>query len=172
MSLSSSSCSNRELNKKEILFCQYYIDTGNSKEAAMLSGYKTYPERKGAELLSDNRVKKKIEDLYLEKKKNLMYKATSGYERLAFGNISDSIKLLFYENLNPKDLDKMDLFNIAEIKKPKDGAMEIKFFDRIRALEKLEQINLTSNSEKEPFYYTLERSIKKLNYPTNSSSED
>ncbi len=172
MSSSLSSDSRRELNKKEMLFCHYYIDTGNSKEAAILAGYKTYPERKGAELLSNNKITEKIEGLYLEKKKNLMHKATSGYERLAFGNISDSIKLLFYENLNSKDLDKMDLFNIAEIKKPKDGAMEIKFFDRIRALEKLEQINLNSHSEKEPFYYTLERSMKKLNYSEYSSSED
>ncbi len=172
MSRSVSSNPSRELNQKEILFCHYYIETGNSKEAAILAGYKTHPERKGAELLADNKITKKIEALYIEKKKNLMYKATSGYERLAFGNISDSIKLLFYENFNPKELDKMDLFNISEIKKPKDGAMEIKFFDRIRALEKLEQINLNSHSEKEPFYYALERSMKNLKYSENHSAED
>lgn len=164
--------SRRELNKKELLFCHYYINTGNSKESAILAGYKTFPEKKGVELLSNNKITEKIENMYLEKKKNLMYKATSGYERLAFGNISDSIKLLFCENLNPNDLDKMDLFNISEIKKPKDGAMEIKFFDRIRALEKLEQINLNSYSEKEPFYYALERSMKKLSSQEKTSSED
>ena len=31
----------------------------------------------------------------------------------------------------------MDLFNISEIKRKKGGDIEIKFFDRIKALEKL-----------------------------------
>ena len=31
----------------------------------------------------------------------------------------------------------MDLFLVSEIKRPKDGSMEIKFFDRLKALEKL-----------------------------------
>ena len=33
----------------------------------------------------------------------------------------------------------MDLYCISEIKRPKDGSMEIKFFDRLKALEKLTQ---------------------------------
>lgn len=32
----------------------------------------------------------------------------------------------------------MDLFSVSEIKRPKDGSMEIKFFDRLKALEHLE----------------------------------
>ena len=31
----------------------------------------------------------------------------------------------------------MSLFLVSEIKRPKDGSMEIKFFDRLKALEKL-----------------------------------
>ena len=58
----------------------------------------------------------------------------------------------------------MNLFNIAEIKKPRDGALEIKFFDRLRALEKLEQIDTQENSGKNiQFYAALENSIQKLN---------
>lgn len=34
----------------------------------------------------------------------------------------------------------MDLFNISEIKRKKGGDIEIKFFDRLKALEKLQQL--------------------------------
>ena len=162
----------RELNKKELMFCHYYIDTGNAKEAAMLAGYKSFPDKKGASLLLEKRILEKIENMYIEKRKNLMYKAVSGYERLAFGSISDSIKLLFSENLRFEDLNKMDLFNISEIKKPKDGAMEIKFFDRLRALEKLEQIDIEGAKENGSFYFALENSVKKINDSRKNSLEE
>ena len=143
-------------------FCNFYLKTGNPKEAAVLAGYKSCAERKAMQILSIPAVKKKIDELYKEKKKNFAYSAAIGYERLAFGNISDAIKLVFAENINFEEIEKMNLFNICEIKKPRDGAMEIKFFDRLRALEKLEQINHGSSSQEESFYKTLENSIENL----------
>ena len=35
----------------------------------------------------------------------------------------------------------MDLYSVSEIKRPKDGSMEIKFFDPLKALEKLYETN-------------------------------
>jgi hypothetical protein len=166
------SCKEVLLSKKELAFCHQYIKTGNAKEAAWLAGYKTNPEQKGTELMAQGKISKKIEKIYLEEKKNLIYKATTGYERLAFGNISDPIKLLFPENLRREDLGKMDLFNISEIKKSKDGAMEIKFFDRLRALEKLERIDTEQKGDKDPFYYALEQGIKKLGTSEKIQPED
>ena len=66
-------------------------------------------------------------------------RALLGYERLAFGSTADAFRLLMSSG---EDLDvaQLDLFNVAEIKKPKDGAMEIKFFDRLKALEQLGSI--------------------------------
>ena len=66
----------------------------------------------------------------------------------------------------------MDLFNISEIKKPKDGAMEIKFFDRIKALEKLEQIDSNHTNEKMPFYLALEKSVENINNGKNINLEE
>ena len=40
----------------------------------------------------------------------------------------------------------MDLFLISEIKRPKDGAMEIKLFDRVKALEKLENLSAANGA--------------------------
>ena len=63
--------------------------------------------------------------------------ATAGYIRLAFGSISDAVSLLYMDKPSREELEKMDLFLVSEIKHPKDGAVEIKFFDRLKALEKL-----------------------------------
>ena len=152
----------KTLTPKELSFCHQYIQTGNPAEAARISGYKGNLEKKGTELISNPQIYQTIEKIFKEKKKNLTYKATTGYERLAFGSIADCIKLLFSENLSPKELECMDLFNISEIKKPREGAMEIKFFDRLRALEKLEEIESEQKNDKEPFYTALEKGIQKL----------
>ena len=149
--------------KKETAFCYHYIKTNNAPEAARLAGYTKKPMETAIRLLSNSKISRKIEKLYSEKKITLKYKATSGYERLAFGNIADSIKLLFCENISAKDLEKMDLFNIAEIRKPREGAMEIKFFDRLKALEKLEEIDANTKDEGSTFYKALEKGLEKLN---------
>ena len=152
----------QDLTEREYSFCYHYINTGNARDAAILAGYTTEPERKGMKLLANKNIKSKIDELYSEKKKNLCYKACIGYERLAFGNISEAVKLLCSDNVNDLPLDKMDLFNVSEIKKPKDGAMEIKFFDRLKALERLEQSNLDVKNDVNPFYYALEQGLKSL----------
>ena len=46
-----------------------------------------------------------------------------------------------------KTLENMDLYMVSEIRKPRDGAMEIKFFDRIKALEKLCQLSSGEDSK-------------------------
>lgn len=63
-----------------------------------------------------------------------------GYLRLAFGCVSDSIRLLYSEDTEKEKLDEMDFFNVSEIKRKKGGDVEIKFFDRLKALEKLQQL--------------------------------
>ncbi len=150
------------MTEREKYFCYHYINTGNTKQAAVLAGYRIEPEKKGIQLLSSEKIQKEIERLYNDKKRNLIYKACVGYERLAFGNISDAIRLIYSDNFDSKDLEGMDLFNVSEIKRPKDGAMEIKFFDRLRALEKLEQSNANYQGDINPFYYALEQGMKSL----------
>jgi len=78
-----------------------------------------------------------------------------GYERLAFGGIADAVRLLFTEEPDLAALGKMDLYNIAEIKRPKGGGMEIKFFDRIKALQCLEALNV-GGGQPLPLYQTLQ----------------
>ena len=80
------------------------------------------------------------------KKKTAEEEVRDGLRRLAFGEIHDAVLLLFADESEILEkLGELDLFNISEIKRPKGGGMEIKFFDRIRALEKLK------DSKKEKF---------------------
>ncbi len=78
-----------------------------------------------------------LERLTALRKRVLPQLASAGYYRMAFGGVADAIRLLYTERPDEKQLGEMDLFMISEIKKPKDGMLEIKFFDRLKALEKL-----------------------------------
>lgn len=162
----------KTLTEREKYFCYYYVNTGNLREAATLAGYSGEPEKKGIKLFSKDSIKEEIERLYNEKRKNLVYKAYIGYERLAFGNVADSIRLLYLERPDKINPENMNLFNISEIKRPKDGSMEIKFFDRIRALEKLEQSDSGEKSSVSQFYYAMDQGIKALAENNRALKED
>lgn len=98
------------------------------------------------------RRKKKIEDEVRE-----------GLRRLAFGEIQDAVLLLFADEgeiLNR--LGELNLYNVSEIKRPKGGGMEIKFFDRIKALEKLREASDSAVSEPLSFYRALEEGAKNV----------
>lgn len=62
-----------------------------------------------------------------------------GYEQLAFGEVSDPVRLLFQEKITAAGIRKMNLFNVAQIKK-KDSEVDIKFFDRLKALQCMQEM--------------------------------
>ena len=150
---------NRPLTAKEKRFCSFYVSSGTTREAAAAAGYSN-PDKAGASLILRDDINAQIRSLYQIYTKNAREKARAGYERLAFGNVSDAVRLMFEENPADKDLNGYDLFNVAEIKRPKDGAMEIKFFDRIKALEKLESLEENVQDNVSRFYSALVGSIK------------
>lgn len=96
-----------------------------------------------------------------EKKKRRSQKVKRAYERLAYGGICDAVRLLFAEDTQPQNLEKMDLYNVAEINRPSKGGMQIKFFDRMKALESLERMEL-EKEEKPSFYEALTASVRVL----------
>lgn len=67
------------------------------------------------------------------------------------------MRILFDDEINADNLERMDLFNIAEIKRQKGGAIEIKFFDRLKALERLEQICSAGENTGSSLYSAIER---------------
>lgn len=85
-----------------------------------------------------------------ENKKTDIY---SGFEKLAFGGITDAVRLLYTDTMpDAEKIENMDLFNISEIKRAKGGGMEIKFFDRLKALEKMHTLS-EENSENASFSF-------------------
>ena len=128
----------KELSSKEKLFCTYCSVNCNGREAAAKSGYR-FPEKAALKLLKRKEIKAYIEQLDKQRRADKKDIA-QGYTRLAFGCISDAISLLYSEEPEKEKLEEMDFFNISEIKRKKGGDIEIKFFDRIKALEKLQQL--------------------------------
>lgn len=151
----------KTLCEKEKLFCALFAEYGNPREAAARAGYAVFPYRAGLRLLKDKRIVKEIER---RRKERCRLSAVDGLRRLAFGGICDSVRLVFGEQPAPEELEKLDLFNVSEIKRPKDGCLEIKFFDRIKALERLAELDSLSdgNHSAASFYQALEQSASKL----------
>ena len=95
------------------------------------------------------------------KKKTIDEQVRDGLTELAFGQITDAVSLLFEdEDVILQKLPNLKLFNISEIKRPKGGGMEIKFFDRIKALEKLRELTTDKGSNDLSFYEALEKSAE------------
>lgn len=83
----------------------------------------------------------------------------SGYEKLAYGKVNDAVQLMFRDGLTPRELKKLDLYSVAEMKQTKDG-LEIKFYDRMKALEALHELE-GSGSEQAPLYRALIQSVRR-----------
>ena len=83
--------------------------------------------------------------------------------RLAFGSVADAMKLMLCEEaMSTEEIEKLDLFNVSEIKRPKGGGLEIKFFDRIKALERLEKLGGGEENSQSSFIQALSEGAKIL----------
>ncbi len=131
--------------KRKKLFCSFYVILGDAEEAAVRAGYSKGNALSAAfECLRDKSCQSLIGEL-----KNLLSgdNVRTGLRRLAFGSCRDAVKLAFMEEMpSEKFLDTLDLYNVSEIKRVKGGGVEIKLFDRLKALEKLCELENDSGS--------------------------
>ena len=130
-------------------FCCNYVLLGSIEEAAVRVGIpRENALSEGIELLKTEEAQQLISQL-----RQLLSDSGSvaaGLKRLAFGSCSDAIYLVFADELPPASIiEKLDLFNVSEIKRVKGGGVEVKFFDRLKALEKLFELeNAFSDRDK------------------------
>ena len=129
-----------ELRNRRKRFCYLYAVLGDPEEAAVRAGY-SRDEALGAamELLKSPVCRRNIAQLrgLLGDSANVL----AGLRRLAFGSCNDAVQLAFSDELPPQDvLGRLDLYNVSEIKRVRGGGVEVKVFDRIRALEKLYEL--------------------------------
>ncbi len=149
------------MSENEKTFCEYFALWGDAVRAADSAGYEN-PKKDGPQLLCRADIRKKINAICETMIKSSQARACLGYERLALGKVTDAIKLLYCENLSDDEIEKLDLTNIAEIKKPKDGAMEIKFFDRLKALEKMGDFDKESSKKQGSLFDAIKNGAKAL----------
>lgn len=115
----------------------FYARKRHCADAAILAGFSPEEaERTGEELISSGAVRRMV--ARAGKRQAGLDTVRAGLERLAFGRANDAAKLVFCEEMPEQDtLAKLDLFNVSEMKRVKGGGVEIKLFDRQKALEKL-----------------------------------
>lgn len=161
----------KALTKKEQLFCSYYAACGNPRRAAAKAGWKIGAERTGLLLLRRSDIRGEI--LRTVKESAELAAVQSGWARLALGEIGDAVRLLYHNGEEPPpELDEMELLNVAEIKRPRGGGLEIKFFDRIKALEKLQELSAAGEvDESASFYAALENGAAALREDGGANEE-
>ena len=79
------------LSERELLFCAYYSRTHSVREAAARAGFRRKPELNGIRLLEKESVRVEIERL--EQRLHTEQEIRDGYRRLAFGPVTDAVKL-------------------------------------------------------------------------------
>lgn len=133
------------LSAKRRSFCIGYVLLGSVEEAALRAGFPCETAlNEGIKCLKTESCRRFINQLrsVLADSGDVL----TGLKRLAFGSCKDAVYLVFADELPPKSVvERLDLFNVSEIKRVKGGGVEIKFFDRIKALEKLFEFSNTSS---------------------------
>ncbi len=124
-------------------FARFFFYLRNLREAALHTGARAEEaEDRGLELLHSAETEAELKKLKEADSDTLSY-VKRGLNRIAFGAVNDAVKLVFdAENMTARDIMGMDLFNVSEIKISGKNVLEIKFFDRQKALEKLGSLRL------------------------------
>ena len=140
---------NRNTKARLNSFCCNYVILGSVEEAAVRAGFPRESSlSEGIGLLKNEECRQLIAQL----RQLLADSGTvaAGLKRLAFGSCTDAVYLVFAEELPPAEvIEKLDLFNVSEIKRVKGGGVEVKLFDRLKALEKLFELeNAFSDRDK------------------------
>ncbi len=143
------------MTAKEKLFCSNYLSLHSPYDAAIKSGYSEQQAKKAHLLLRRRDIKDKIRELDDESDVlSLTKSAIRGLERLAFSSPDNILNLIIGGET------ACDLFCVSEIKKSEKGTVEVKFCDRIRALQALYEIGkLQDETASVPFFEALKNAV-------------
>lgn len=161
----------RGLSPREKLFCLNFCNCADAKQSAINAGYKKNPKCQGEQLLCRSDVADEIMRLSKTRERSISIASRVFAERLAFGSIADAVSLLYMDSPTKEQLRNMDLYPVSEIKKLKDGAMEIKFFDRLKSLEKLATESENENESCNSLIEALNKGAQNLNKCTGEECE-
>jgi hypothetical protein len=127
-----------KISAAEKIFCQNFAETHDLKTAAVRAGLNSGNGAAAAlPLLERSEIRREI-SRWEKIRRSREAEIVAGMRRLAFGSVSDAVRLMLSDEAPAvAELECMDFFNISEIKRQKNGGLEIKFFDRLKALELL-----------------------------------
>ena len=122
-----------------VKFCCCYAKLGNISEAAVMAGCERSNSLEwGMGILRKRKYSRLVSQLRSVMNAEVRTQVMAGLERLAFGDFRDAAMLVLREEPpTAEELQSLDLYNISEIKRVKGGGVEVKFFDRQKALEKM-----------------------------------
>ena len=130
------------MKKKEKEFCRLTVVLGNPRAAAQRAGYKK-PDEAWPELITCPEIAAEIRRITREVSKVFRDTMLCSVFRLMNAENNDAVRLLYHDEMSDREIREMNLSGVAEIKRTKDKSVEIKFFDRIKALDKLAELNDT-----------------------------
>lgn len=131
------------LTRKEEKFCAFLAAGYTPRESAAAARF-PFPKARAVTLLSKEEIRVRTRELKNAREDGMS--AADGLARIALGSSADAIKLALGDESVKESIEELDLLGISEIKFTKGGATEIKFFDRIKALAELAQIEALRNS--------------------------
>lgn len=128
-------------------FAAKYAECGNAYEAAVYAGAARGLEAavQGVKLLTNGTVRNRI--AYLRGRRAVC-PAEQGLRRIAFGRNNDAVALAFSQEITPELIEQADLYGVSELKVGK-GVVEMKFFDRSKALERLAELEASERGRDE-----------------------
>ena len=135
--------------KKE--FCSAYLKTMDPWKAAAVAGVED-----GFALLGDRQVQQRLESMRSAAAAQILREdVIRRLCELAFGRSSDAVRLAMdgAEALDPGEL---DLSAVAEFRRTDKGGVEIRFLDRIRALQALGELLGGGEGDSADFFRALE----------------
>ena len=151
------------LSVRERRFCAQYLQLRDEAEAARRAGYaESTAQRRGMELLLRPDIREELSRQEANGAEPLRRKALAGLRRLAFGGSGALLQMVQGEEGVELRLGELDPFRVSELKVRRGGDVEVKFYDRQRALEKLWELEEEETGGGNALYEALERSAREL----------
>ena len=128
------------LKKREMEFCRLAAVLGNPEQAARRAGYK-HPDEAWPALIMRQDIADEIRRAAREVSRVYRDTLLCCVYRLMSADNTDALRLVYHDDMSDREIREMNLSGVAEIKRTKDKSVEIKFFDRIKALDKFAELS-------------------------------
>ncbi len=152
------------LSRQEETFCLLYAALHDAREAAAAAGYPAASAREDAlALLARPPIRRRVGSLLKRRRVGSAQIAEDGLLRLAFGGVSDAVRLMLREDqLSDEELQRLDLYCVSTLKRVKGGGFELTLCDRQKALEcllRLWQETPGENDAAQQFFRAIQKGV-------------